>query len=175
MVERLEVEAPPPIGRISASYPLGLHAYPEMRALMEQLAAQGVERYVISASTEWLVEGAAPRLGFAVDADHIYGIRVRLTEDKRLCVDDLPGYPTTYREGKAEIITQRIAGTPVLVAGDADTDYEMLTLPGVPIRLLINRRQNGLIASLYQQPGILLQGVDLTRGSFRPSRDSISA
>ncbi|MGD9950278.1 MAG: hypothetical protein AB7U29_17640 [Desulfobulbus sp.] len=173
--EILEIEAPQPIGRISASYPLGLHAYPEMQALMRQLAAQGIERYVISASTEWLVEGAAPRLGFAVDPDHIYGIRVRLTAEERLTIDDYPAYPTTYREGKAEIITQRIKGTPVLVAGDADTDYEMLTLPDVPIRLLINRRQSGLIASLYQQPGILLQGVDLTKGCFRPSRDSVSA
>ncbi|MGE4558973.1 MAG: hypothetical protein AB7E77_02125 [Desulfobulbus sp.] len=173
--QRLEIEAPHPIGRISAGYPLGLHAYPEMRVLMERLAAQNIERYVISASTEWLVEGAAPRLGFAVDADHTYGIRVRLTGEERLTIDDFPSYPTTYREGKAEIITQRIKGTPVLVAGDADTDYEMLTLPDVAIRLLINRQQSGLIASLYRQPGILLQGVDLTKGCFRPSRDSISA
>jgi len=173
--QTLEVEAPQPIGRIRASYPLGLHAYPEMQALMQRLAALGIERYVISASTEWLVEGAAPRLGFAVDADHIYGIRVRLAEDERLTIDDYPAYPTTYREGKAEIITQRIKGTPVLVAGDADTDYEMLTLPNVPIRLLINRQQSGLIASLYQHPGILLQGVDLAKGCFRPSRDSVSA
>jgi phosphoserine phosphatase len=173
--ERLAVEAPHPIGSISASYPLGLHAYPEMKALMDQLAAQGIERYVISASTEWLVEGAAPMLGFAVDADHIFGIRVRLADQERLTIDDVPAYPTTFREGKAQIILEQIKGTPVLVAGDADTDYEMLTLPGVPIRLLINRRQNGLIASLYQQPDILLQGIDLTRGCFRPSRDSISA
>ncbi|MDD2464562.1 MAG: hypothetical protein PHI97_11250 [Desulfobulbus sp.] len=172
--ETLEVEAPQPIGRISASYSLGLHAYPEMLALMQQLEALGIERYVISASTEWLVEGAAPRLGFAVDADHIYGIRVQLAEGDRLTINDSPAYPTTYREGKAEIITRRIKGTPVLVAGDADTDYEMLTLPDVPIRLLINRRQSGLIASLYQSPGVLLQGVDLTKGCFRPSRDSIS-
>ena len=173
--EKLEIEAPHPIGRIEASYPLGLHPYPEMRTLMEQLAALGIERYVISASTEWLVEGAAPRLGFAVDAEHIYGIRVRLTAEERLTIDDYPAYPTTYREGKAEIITQRIKGTPVLVAGDADTDYEMLTLPDVPLRLLINRRQSGLIASLYQNPQILLQGVDLGKGCFLPSRDSISA
>jgi hypothetical protein len=50
----------------------------------------------------------------------------------------------------------------------------MLTLPDVPLRLLINRKQNGLISSLYQQPNILLQGIDLRQGQFRPSRDSIS-
>jgi len=171
--EWLGVDGPEPLGRIEASYPLGLHAYPEMRALMHCLAGQGIERYVISASTEWLVEGAAELLGFPVSANHIFGIRVRLDAGEVLTVDDPEAYPVTFREGKAEIITRRIGGRPVLVAGDADTDFEMLTLPEVDIRLLINRCQRGLISSLYTDPRILLQGLDLTTGRFRPSRESI--
>lgn len=174
-VERYSVEAPAPIGCIEANAPTGLHPYPEMRDLMERLTAVGVERYVISASTEWLVEGAAPLLGFPLDAEHIFGIRVRLDAGDRLSIDDADAYPTTYRQGKTEIIRRFITGTPVLVAGDADTDYEMLTLPGVPLRLLINRQQSGIISSLYPQSDILLQGIDLCRGRFRPSRDSLSA
>lgn len=170
---RLAVNAPEPIGRIEASYPLGLHAYPEMLALMHWLAQQGIERYVISASTEWLVEGAAQLLGFPVAADHIFGIRVRLDAGEVLTIDDPPAYPVTFREGKANIVQQWIGGRTVLVAGDADTDFEMLTLPEVEIRLLINRRQRSLIASLYDDPRILLQGVDLSTGRFRPSRESI--
>lgn len=173
--ETLHADAPQPIGRIEASYPLGLHVFPEMRTLMHRLAELGIARYVISASTEWLVEGAAQLLGFPVEADHIFGIRVRLNDEQHLTIEDPVSYPTTFREGKAEIIKQWIDGTPVLVAGDADTDYEMLTLPEVPIRLLINRRQNGLISTLYQDPAILLQGIDLTHGCFRPSRESIGA
>ena len=61
--ETLAVEAPEPLGRIEASYPLGLHAHPEMQSLMQSLASRGIERYVISASTEWLVEGAARTAG----------------------------------------------------------------------------------------------------------------
>jgi len=171
--ETLSVEAPEPVGRIEASYPLGLHAFPEMQALMHRLARQGIERYVISASTEWLVEGAAQLLEFPVAADHIFGIRLRLDERDVLTIDDPIDYPVTFREGKAEIITQRISGRPVLIAGDADTDFEMLTLPGVDLRLLLNRRQNGLISTLYQDPDILLQGLDLTSGRFRPTRESI--
>ncbi len=171
--ETLTVAAPEPIGRIEASYPLGLHAHPEMLALMHSLASLGIERYVISASTEWLVEGAATLLGFPVDADHIFGIRVRLDESEVLTIDDPAAYPVTFREGKAEIVGKWISGRPVLVAGDADTDFEMLTLPGVDIRLLINRRQRGLISSLYQDPRVLLQGLDLSSGRFRPSRESI--
>ncbi|MBM9613320.1 hypothetical protein JWJ90_03360 [Desulfobulbus rhabdoformis] len=169
----LEVKAPDPIGTISASYPLGLHAYPEIQTLMAQLKALNIERYVISASTEWLVEGAAPRLGFPVDRDHIYGIRVLRDSQDRLSIDSYPDYPVTFREGKAEIIRTRIDGTPVLVAGDADTDYEMLTLPQVPLRILINRCQSGLIGSLYQEKGVLLQGIDLAEGCFLPSRESV--
>jgi len=173
VVETLTVEAPAPIGRIEASSPLGLHPYPEMLALMHRLAEAGIERYVISASTEWLVEGAANWLGFPVPADHIFGIRVRIDAGEVLTIGDPPAYPVTFREGKAEIVTQWIGGRPVLVAGDADTDFEMLTLPEVDIRLLINRCQRGLISRLYQDPRILLQGLDLTAGRFRPSRDSI--
>lgn len=174
-MERFSVEAPAPIGAIEASSPSGLHPYPEMRGLMEQLAKAGIDRYVISASAEWLVEGAAPLLGFPIDNAHIFGIRVRLDADERLTIEDANDYPTTYREGKTEVIRRFIDGTPVLVAGDADTDYEMLTLPGVGLRLLINRMQTGIISNLYQQPDILLQGIDLRQGLFRPSRDSLIA
>lgn len=173
--ERFSAEALPPIGAIEASSPTGLHSYPEMRGLMEQLAKAGIGRYVISASAEWLVEGAAPLLGFPIDNAHIFGIRVRLDADERLTIDDADDYPATYREGKTEVIRRFIDGRPVLVAGDADTDYEMLTLPGVTLRLLINRMQTGIISSLYQQPDILVQGIDLRRGVFRPSRDSLKA
>ncbi|MDR2548819.1 MAG: hypothetical protein LBD10_01240 [Desulfobulbus sp.] len=61
----------------------------------------------------------------------------------------------------------------MLVAGDADTDYEMLTLPEVDIRLLLNRRQRGLIATLYEDRHVLVQGLDLATGRFRPARESI--
>lgn len=171
--ETVAAEAPEPIGPIAASYPLGLHPYPEMLALMHRLAELGIERYVISASAEWLVEGAASWLGFPVSADHIFGIRVGLDRGEVLTINDPPAYPVTYRDGKAEIITRLIGVCPVLVAGDADTDYEMLTLPGIDIRLLLNRRQSGLISTLYHNPDILLQGLDLTTGRFRPSRETI--
>ena len=170
----LTAEAPEPVGRIEASYPRGLHPHPEMLALMRRLAELGIERYIISASAEWLVEGAAKWLGFPVHTDHIFGIRVRLDAGEALTISDHPGYPVTYRAGKNEIIGHWIGGVrPVLVAGDADTDYEMLTLPEVDIRLLLNRRQHGLIASLYDDPRILLQGLNLATGRFRPTRESV--
>ena len=172
--ETLTFEAPEPLGRIASGYPLGLHAYPEMQTLMRQLQGRGIACYVVSASTEWLVEEAARLLGFPVAADHIFGIRVRLDDLGLLTTQDPGSYPITFREGKAEIIRQFIDGSPILVAGDADTDFEMLTMPEVAIRLLLNRNQTSLISSLYQDPRILLQGLDLRTGHFRPFRESLA-
>jgi phosphoserine phosphatase len=169
----LTAQAPEPLGLIEATYLLGLHAHPEMNALMHMLQNQGVTCYVVSASTEWLVEEAARLLGFPVTADQIFGIRVGLDAQGQLTTQDPDAYPITFREGKADIIRQFIKGTLVLVAGDADTDFEMLTLPEVPIRLLINRNQVGLISTLYQDPRILLQGLDQQTGRFRPFRESL--
>lgn len=172
--QTLALNAPDPLGRIEASFSLGLHAYQEIKTLMQRLQDQGVDCYVVSASTEWLVEEAARLLGFPVPADHIFGVRVGLNEQALLTTADSDAYPLTFREGKAEIIRQFIGATPVLVAGDADTDFEMLTLPEVAIRLLINRNQTGLISTLYQDPRILLQGLDLRTGQFRPFRESLA-
>jgi phosphoserine phosphatase len=173
--ETLRLDAPKPLGHLEASYPLGLHAHQEMQTLMQRLQQQGIDCYVISASTEWLVEEAAQLLDFPVAADHIFGIRVGLDDHDLLTTEDFDSYPITFREGKAEIIRRFIDGTPVLVAGDADTDFEMLTLPGVALRLLINRNQSGLISTLYQDPHILLQGLDLRTGRFRPFRESLGS
>ena len=172
--ETLTVDAPEPLGRIEVSYLLGLHAHREMKALMQMLCDQGIACYVVSASTEWLVEEAARLLEFPVPEDHIFGIRVGLNDHGLLTTADLDAYPLTFREGKAEIIRQFIGATPVLVAGDADTDFEMLDLPEVAIRLLINRNQTGLISTLYQDPRFLLQGLDLRTGRFRPFRESVA-
>ncbi len=166
------MEAAEPLGPIQASHPLGLQPHPEMLSLMHRLQGLGIDCAILSASTEWLVEEAARLLGFPVAPERIFGIRVALDARGRLTTGDPDDYPVTYRQGKAEVIRRFLPGRPVLVAGDADTDYEMLTLPEVDIRLLVNRNQSGLISTLYQDPRILLQGLDQATGRFRPFRES---
>jgi phosphoserine phosphatase len=161
-----------PLGRLQASHPLGLQPHPEMLSLMHRLQGLGIDCAIISASTEWLVEEAVRLFGFPVPAERIFGIRVGLDDRSRLTTGDPDDYPVTYRQGKVEVIRRFLPGRPVLVAGDADTDYEMLTLPDVDLRLLLNRNQTGLISTLYQDPRILLQGLDQATGRFRPSRES---
>ena len=161
-----------PLGRLQASHPLGLQPHPEMLSLMHRLQGLGIDCAIISASTEWLVEEAVRLFGFPVPPERIFGIRVGLDDRGRLTTGDPDDYPVTYRQGKAEVIRRFLPGRPVLVAGDADTDYEMLTLPEVDLRLLLNRNQSGLISTLYQDPRILLQGLDQATGRFRPFRES---
>lgn len=168
----LTIDAAEPLGRIQASHPLGLQAHPEMVALIHRLQGLGIDCTILSATTEWLVEEAARLLGFQVAPERIFGIRVRLDARGRLTTADPDDYPVTYRQGKAEVIRRFLPGRLVLVAGDADTDYEMLTLPDADIRLLLNRNQTGLISTLYQDPRILLQGLNQRTGRFRPFRES---
>jgi phosphoserine phosphatase len=173
--QKLTIDLPAPLGHLEAGYPMGLHAHREMDELMRMLARAGIDSYVISASTEWLVVEAVRQLGFPVPEDRIFGIRVHIDDQHLLTTEKAADYPITFRQGKTEIINRFIARPLILVAGDADTDYEMLTLPDVPVRILINRNQRGLISTLYQDPRILLQGLDLRNGRFRPHRESIPA
>lgn len=163
------------IGRIEASYQLGLQVHQEMLQLMNDLQQQNIACYVVSASTEWIIQAAVPLLTFPVPEENIFGVRVRLDPDGLLTTQDPEQYPVTFRHGKARVVSQHIPGSPILIAGDADTDYEMLTLPAVPLRLIINRNQTGLISSLYDDARFLLQGLDSTAGVFHPFRTTIDS
>ena len=169
----LRAELPGPLGELCVLFPKGFRPFAEMRDLMRVLQECGVLCRIVSASSEWLVQTAASSLGFPLKTEEIFGVRTRLTADKVILPEDAPDWPLTFREGKNEVIDRCIGGQVWMTAGDADTDYEMLTRPGVSIRLLINRNSDGLIASLYERPDILLQGLDQKRGCFRPFRETV--
>lgn len=164
-----------PIGPIETSYEGGMNPFAEMRELMQLLQTTGFRCNVISASTHWLVCAAARVFGFPLSADQIFGIQTIVDEQGILTIAERPQYPLTFREGKVEIIQKYIAKPLLFVAGDADTDFEMLTQPRIPIRLIINRNQKGQISSLYGNPDYLLQGINTAKGSFRPSRETVAS
>ena len=170
----LQAQLPEPLGTVSTSYPTGLTPFAEMQALMRLFQSHGLRCFVVSASSEWLVKTVAPLLGFPLASADIFGVRTKMGPGEVVLPEDAVDYPLTYREGKNEIIDRFISARPWFVAGDADTDYDMLTRPGVSIRLLINRNLSGLIAELYDRPDILLQGIDQSSGSFRPSSETLS-
>ena len=166
-------ELPAPLGTVRAEYATGLRPFPEMRDLMRLFQEHGLCCRIVSASGEWLVRTAAPLLGFPLAPEDIFGVRLRLGPDELVLPEDADDYPLPFRAGKCAIIDRCIRSRPWFVAGDAETDYEMLTRPEPVLRLLINRKSGGLLASLHQRPDVLVQGLDQCRGCFRPSRESI--
>jgi len=155
-----------------------------MQDLMRALNAAGVEVFVVSAGAEWVVEAAAEVLRYPVDREHVYGMRVVEGADGRLTTDVAPHetYPVTFRQGKADLVSRVLGRPALLVAGDAMTDYEMLTgLPETEISLVINRNKGGQMVELYRralQPAsgerrVLLQGRDENRSRFRKARETV--
>ncbi|PIE57372.1 MAG: hypothetical protein CSA33_08865 [Desulfobulbus propionicus] len=173
--QELRTVLPGPIGTLTTTYPMGMQPFQEMRQLMADLNSIGISCNVISASTGWMVQEAVRVFGFPVREENIFGVQVQLSEDRLLTTKEKQGYPLTFRAGKVDVIQKYINKPIALIAGDADTDYEMLTLPDIRLRLIINRNQTGIISTLYQNPEYLLQGLDTSKGIFRPSRTTISS
>ncbi len=159
---------------IQVQHTTGLQVFVEMVDLMHCLVHSGISCYIISASNQWVVETAAHLLGFPVDRKNIFGIRVEIDKNQRLLTTTPPHYPVTYRAGKKWVINNLIDEKPVLVAGDAETDYEMLTMAGVPFRLILNHNRKDLISTLYTNPEYLVQKIDRHLGSFQASSFSSS-
>jgi hypothetical protein len=156
---------------------VAMHA--EMLALIKALSLAGAKVAVVSASFEPIVRGIQSLLGTGLPPGSVFGMR-----QPEATGDALP-YPITYRSGKVEVIRRYLGGAPCLVAGDTNTDYEMLTqLPSTEIRLVIHRHVEGPITELHRQAEqefisadklkggrssqILLQGRNEETGTFWP-------
>ena len=174
-------------GAVSCLFSTYLTAHDEMLELMLHLRDQHFEIFVVTASAEAVVQGLAAHLKFPVAAAHVFGIRpcveggVFTTRTTPVDV-----YPLTYRRGKVEVIRRFLPAAPRLVAGDANTDFEMLTaFPETNLRLVVNRNLQGEIRSLYaaarrepaadpHSPVTLLQGRNENTGQFCPSQETIA-
>lgn len=99
----------------------GLRLRPAMDKMIRRLGEAGFDIWVVSASPEWLVEEAARAYG--VPPEKILGNRSSEKEG-RVTGDLLT--PVTYRQGKVDAINKFIGRRPLLVFGDAWTDWEML-------------------------------------------------
>jgi hypothetical protein len=162
-------------GKLRAAFETGLRAQPEMIDLFGALHDAGVKVYVITASQEQLVEGALDELGYPHDMVTVYGMRLQ-ERDGRLQPHmlDQAEWPHTTREGKRALIQRELDTPPVLVAGDSDNDFEMLTgFEETEVRLVIERGYGGEIRSLDDDERTLLQGRDEPNGCFRPSRETV--
>lgn len=143
-------------GKIEVSVPKGLSISKELKDLYKTLKYNGFDIYICSASEERIVEVIAtdPKYGLSIDKEHVYGLRLISTTDGKItaCFDKT--YIQTYNEGKTKAIMKYIAPShcgkvPVLVAGDSNGDYSMLTeLKGMQVGLIINCNSGGNIRKL---------------------------
>lgn len=167
-------------GKRSVTFDRGMAKTVEMEHLYSTLSANGIVVYICTASLEDIVEAIAPveKYGFNIPEDRIWGMRQYMTEDGKYTGILLDDYTPTVEEGKTVDIREFIAPLhggkdPVLVAGDSNGDYSMLSsFDGLETGLIINRNMGEPLKSLYGKEGYLLQGRDAAAGKFIHSSQS---
>ena len=145
-------------GDLKATVSKGLFLTPELRNLYATLSAEGIDVYICSASMEEVVEGMAcdPAFGLGIDEDHVFGLRLLSGEDGDIEMVFDPDYPQSYKEGKTRLIRELIAPAhggrgPVLVAGDSNGDFSMLTsFPDLKVGLIFDCGNGGNIGELAE-------------------------
>ncbi|WP_232696613.1 haloacid dehalogenase-like hydrolase [Brevibacillus daliensis] len=177
-------------GVISVTYTSGLRLSPEIANLMNTLRSNGIDVYVVSASMEEVVEVFAtnPKYGYNIPKENVIGMQ--LEKDAKGIVQPVykkDWFQTVY-DGKPEVIKAEIAkkhggNGPVLVAGDSNGDYEMMTqFPDTKIVLILNRLKGGTIGEASklavedmkkQDPKFVLQGRDENTGMWIPTESTI--
>jgi phosphoserine phosphatase len=168
------------IGARTAAFETGLGPQPEMQDLYRALLDAGVEVHVVSASQQHVVEAALVELGYPHDGVRVWGMRLEEGEGGKMRprLQDAARYPMTWRAGKRELIERHIERAPVLVGGDSDTDFEMMTgFEQTEVRLLINRNPSPRTAvhALLTDERTLVQGRCEPEGRFQPSRETRAA
>lgn len=98
--------------------------FSEQKKLVNLLKLHQVEIYIVTASVKWAVEPGAQALG--IDSDHVIGVE---TEIHNNIITDIPIYPVTYRQGKADALLMKTKNIkPILSSGNSIGDFELLKL-----------------------------------------------
>ncbi len=137
------------------------------RALIEELQRRGVEVYLVSASSPWLIEESAKRLG--VPAGRVIAMTAEVDASGRLTRELTP--PLPWKEGKVDAIRARgltARGPIILAAGDSAGDLRMLELPAASggLSLAVNPQQTPRVARAAREHGwasVQLGPADLLR------------
>lgn len=160
-VRKIHLESPDMgmAGKVSVVVPDGLALTKDMRNLYKALPENGIDVYIFSASLEALVEQmACDPQNLGLDTLQVFGFRMEGDSTGMILQALKHGYIQPYREGKTQGIRSYIAPRyggkePVLVAGDSNGDYSMLTsFPDMRVGLLIDKGQTvGGIADLRRK------------------------
>lgn len=120
-------------GCVKASYFDGFVVLPEIKDLVRELRQAGIGIYVVSGSFhEIVLVGAGERYGVGVPKDCVFGMRLQKDSCGGIVGNADQAAPLTWAAGKPNVIRKFIAprhggSDPVMVVGDSNGDYAMLT------------------------------------------------
>lgn len=159
-IKRIKWESPDmgKAGKVVVELKSGIKLTDEIKDIYKALINNGFDVYICSASPETIVEAMAcsMKYGLNLPKENVFGIRMRGEEIVRAEYDS--SYIQPYKAGKTGVIKRFIASKhrnrgPILVAGDSNGDYNMLTdFSDMQVGLLFNcNRHYGGIAELCKE------------------------
>lgn len=184
----------------------GIRTIEEVASLFNHLEKNNISVYISTASHQDVVEVFAEnsKYGYNLPKNHVIGMRLRKDTSGKFIpyYDYSDGYAVNGKEGKTininNLLVQKYGSNPVMIAGDSDGDYNMITefsgldgirminnLPKVELVLIINRMKFGVIGKIcsigFEQlsvkkshsPKVVLQGRDENSGKWIPSEKTI--
>ena len=177
-------------GKVSVSFTRGIGITEEIKSLYKALNNNGFSTYICSAAEEYIVETIAcdKKYGFGLPPENVFGIRLAPFENGIIKSEYDTAYIQTYKEGKTKAIMEYISPLhcgkePVLVAGDSNGDYDMLTAfkdlkagliidcgNGGPIGELTKDARSGKMKS--KERVYIVQGRNEREKSFIPKQTS---
>ncbi|MBP2016066.1 HAD family hydrolase [Anaerococcus degeneri] len=142
-------------GRISVSYFVGMGDIPEMANLFHTLEQEGIDVYVVSASFIDIVRAFATKNSYKFDEKKVLGLRLAKDDEGKVLPELDHYFPLTQKAGKSETIRKLIQNEtnygPILVGGDSDGDYAMMTdFEVTDLGLIIDRKLGGEINNLKE-------------------------
>lgn len=161
-------------GKVKTSYDNGLRIRPEIANLFYELRRHNIDVYIVSASMQEVIEVFATdkSYGYNLDMENIYAMKLKTTKNDILLDEYNYENPLTQRIGKAQTIDKFIRPKyngkgPILVAGDAVGDENMLTEYKDTKVLLIMKRE-GKLDNLLEDERALVQYRNLQTGLLSP-------
>jgi hypothetical protein len=186
-------ELPGKAGVLSAVTCYNVKSEPEIVNLIQTLEDSNIEVYICSTSLQNIILPYVtnPKYGLNIKPENVFTTVAERDENGKF-VCHLKNDYVNCGENKARTIENFIkprqnGQDPILVAGDSNGDYYMLTeFSGLKIGLIINTNQTGLIQNLYAKARAekdfsldgdntiyLLQGRNDNAGTFIASQDSL--
>ena len=188
---RTPASRPGRAGCVELQMLLGFSIPQEVKDLIRTLQKSGIDVYIVSGSfLDAIVPSVDGRYGVDIPEANVYAIHMQTDAQGRLAGWADERFPFPWAESKPDVIRKHIAVRyhgkgPMLVAGDADGDYAMLTSfadmdvglvfdtrpkPDTPLGKLISSVRAGTAEKRF-----LVQGRDETAPGRRKSSESIIA